>query len=325
MTRRAIIWYNHFGENMKKFTYSLDNKRYHTFNYHLKTKYDCKVAKVSLNADFTCPNKDGTKGYGGCIFCSSSGSGDFAGNVHDALEIQFNKVSKVMRKKWPSCKYIAYFQANTNTYGSLDKIKSCIEPFINKKDVVGISLATRPDCLASDVIEYLSEVSQRTDLWIELGLQTIYDQTAQYINRGHSYQEFIDSVSKLRKYNIKVCVHIMNGLPYETKEMMLETAKAVGQLDIQALKIHMLYVVKNTRLAKVYEKETFSMLTREEYISLVVDQLSYIPEKTIMERLTGDGDINDLIAPLWSIKKVTILNDIDKKMKEKDYFQGCNL
>lgn len=310
---------------MNQFKYSNDNKRYHTFNFYLKNKYHCKVAKVGLNAGFTCPNRDGSKGIGGCIFCSDSGSGDFAGNVHDSLQTQFNQVSQILAHKWPSCKYIAYFQANTNTYGPVEKIKKCIEPFINKKDVVAISIATRPDCLNDDVLEYLNDVNSRCDLWVELGLQTIHDQTGAIINRCHSYQDFLDGLNKLRALNINVCVHIINGLPYETPEMMLETAKTVGKLDIQAIKIHMLYIIENTKLHQLYMKKPFKILDREEYINLVVEQLAYLPENIVIERLTGDGKIDDLIAPLWSIKKVTILNDIDKMMVAKNYFQGCKL
>ena len=304
---------------MNQFKYSLDNKRYHTYNYYLKNKYHQKVAKVALNADFTCPNRDGSKGYGGCIFCSSSGSGDYAGNVHDHLEKQFQTISQIMKRKWPECAYIAYFQANTNTYGPLDKIKKMIQPFLEKEDVKGIALATRPDCLSEEIIRYLSEVNQTKDVYIELGLQTIHDETSRLINRGHTYQEFLDGLALCRQYNLEVCVHIINGLPFETKEMMIETAKTLGQLDIQALKIHMLFVVKNTKLQQMYENHEFEMLTRQEYIDIVVEQLRYINPEIILERLTGDGKIDDLIAPMWSIKKVTILNDIDKQMKAVSY------
>lgn len=308
---------------MNTFKFSNDNKRYHTFNYYLKNKYHNKVAKVSLNANFTCPNRDGTKGIGGCIFCSSSGSGDFAGNVKDSLEKQFDDVSAVLQRKWPNCKYIAYFQANSNTYGPVEKLRNCIEPFINKKDVVAISIATRPDCLEDEILKYLDSVNKRCDLWIELGLQTIHDKTAKLINRGHSYLEFIEGLNKLRHLNINVCVHIINGLPFETYEMMITTAKEIGKLDIQALKIHMLYVIKNTKLHQMYQNNEFTMLNRDEYIDLVTEQLSYLPENIVIERLTGDGNINDLVAPDWSIKKVTILNDIDKLMVKKNYVQGC--
>ncbi len=307
---------------MNQFKYSLDNKRYHTYNYYLKNKYQQKIAKVALNADFTCPNRDGTKGYGGCIFCSSSGSGDYAGNVQDSLELQFKTISNIMQRKWPNCAYIAYFQANTNTYGPLEKIQKMLEPFLEKEDVKGIALATRPDCLNEEIVKYLSEVNKTKDIYLELGLQTIHEKTSNLINRGHTFQEFIDSLNLCRKYNLEVCVHIINGLPFETKDMMIETAKVLGKLDIQAIKIHMLFVVKNTNLHKMYENNEFTMLSRQEYIDIVVEQLRYLNPEIVIERLTGDGKIDDLIAPLWSIKKVTILNDIDKQMKENNYYQG---
>lgn len=307
---------------MNTFSYTLDNKRYHTYNYYLKNKYHQKIAKVALNADFTCPNRDGKKGYGGCIFCSSSGSGDYAGDINDSLQLQFEKIAAIMQNKWPRCAYIAYFQANTNTYGPLEKIKKMIQPFLNNDSVKGIALATRPDCLSEETVKYLSDINKIKDVYIELGLQTIHDKTSQLINRGHTYQEFLDGLALLRKYNLEVCVHIINGLPFEAKEMMLETAKVVGKLDIQAIKIHMLYVIKNTILEKMYHNNEFQLLTRQEYIDLVVEQLRYIPENIVIERLTGDGKVDDLVAPLWSIKKVTIINDIDKKMKELDIYQG---
>lgn len=307
---------------MNKFPYSNDNKRYHTYNYYLKNKYQQKIAKVSLNAGFTCPNRDGTKGKGGCIFCSDSGSGDFAGNVYDSLQKQFQDVSTMMRKKWPDCKFIAYFQANTNTYGTLDRLKATFEPFLDYPDVVGIAIATRPDCLSEEICDYLYELSQKCDLYIELGLQTIHDSTAQLINRGHDYQTFLKGLERLRKRHLDVCVHIINGLPYETYDMMIETAKVVGQLDIQGLKIHNLFMLKDTALHKMYLQKPFPLLSREDYIKLVVEQLTYIPDSVVIERLTGDAPLKDLVEPLWSIKKVTILNDIDKLMKEKDLYQG---
>lgn len=310
---------------MNKFKYSFDNKRYHTYNYFLKNKYKQKIAKVSLNAGFTCPNRDGKVAKGGCIFCSESGSGDFAGHVYDSLQKQFDDVSSIMRHKWPECQFIAYFQANTNTYGTVERLKQTFEPFIHKKDVVGIALATRPDCLDDEICDYLYELSLKCDLYVELGLQTIHDQTARLINRGHDYETFKEGVAKLRKRHIDVCVHIINGLPYESYDMMLETAKEVGQLDIQGLKIHNLFILKDTKLHALYNQKPFPILSRDEYISLVVDQLSYIPENVVIERLTGDAPLQDLVEPKWSIKKVTILNDIDKLMKERDVYQGCCL
>ncbi len=310
---------------MNEFKYSFDNKRYHTYNYYLKNKYKKKVAKVSLNAGFTCPNRDGTSGYGGCIFCSDSGSGDYAGNISDTLEQQFESVSKVMANKWPDCAFIPYFQANSNTYGPVSKLKECFEPFLIKDNVVALAIATRPDCLSDEVCQYLAELSKKCDLYVELGLQTIHDSTGTLINRGHNYETFVEGVNKLRRYNIDICVHIINGLPFETYDMMLDTAKAVGQLDIQGLKIHNLFILKHTKLYSMYLDNPFPLLSREDYIKLVVDQLTYIPAHVVIERLTGDAPLHDLFEPTWSIKKVTILNDIDKLMKEKNVYQGCRL
>ena len=305
-----------------KFKYTLDDKRYHTFNYYLKTKYQTKVAKISLNANFTCPNRDGKVSRGGCLFCSDSGSGDFAGNPSDDLKVQFKKVSEMMSHKWPNCKYIAYFQANSNTYGPVEKLKATFEPFVNQKNIVGIDIATRPDCLDNDVIEYLANLNQRTDLWVELGLQTIHETTAKWFNRGYSLEVFEETLKKLRANNINVCVHIINGLPVETKQQMLETVKYLAKQDIQGIKIHMLYALKNSRIARYMEEHHLDFMSREEYIDLVVSQIEYLPSHIVIMRLTGDGKQDELYGPLWSIKKVTLLNDITKKMKELDTYQG---
>lgn len=307
------------------FNYSNDNKRYHTYNYFLKNKYKTKVAKVSLNAGFTCPNRDGTKGYGGCTFCSDSGSGDFAGNISDSLTTQFDKISKLMQNKWPECQFIAYFQANTNTYGSLEKIKECIETFLYTPSVVEIAIATRADCLEDDVLEYLSSCNKIKPISLEIGLQTIHEKTSNYINRGHTFEEFTEAIHRINQYNINVCVHIINGLPNETKQMMIETVQEVSKLNIHAIKIHMMYVIKGTTLANQFENNEFKILTRQEYIEIVVEQLTHIPETIIIERLTGDGNIDTLIEPQWSRKKVTIINDIDKYMSKQNLIQGCNI
>ena len=204
-------------------------------------------------------------------------------------------------------------------------MKKTFEPFIDYPDVVGLAIATRPDCLNEEICDYLYELSLKCDLYIELGLQTIHNQTGELINRGHSYQTFVDAVKQLRKRHLDVCVHIINGLPYETYDMMMETAKAVGQLDIQGLKIHNLFILKHTKLYHMYKQNPFPLLSRDEYINLVVEQLTYIPSHVVIERLTGDAPLHDLFEPQWSIKKVTILNDIDKCMKEKKLYQGCHL
>ena len=307
------------------FKYTLDNKRYHTLNYFYKTKFNTKVFKVALNGNFTCPNKDGTKGIGGCIYCSPSGSGDFAGNIKDNLIDQFNKIKQIELLKWHEAKYIAYFQANSNTYDFIDKLKEKYEAVINLPDVIGLSIATRPDCFSEEIYDYLEELNKRTYLTIELGLQTIKEETLKLINRGHSTQEFIDCYDELTKRGIKVIVHVINGLPGETKEDMLKTIKFLNDLNIYGIKIHMLSVTKNTKLAKMYEEKPFHLLTKDEYIDIVIDQLELLNPETIICRITGDPVREDLIEPKWLLKKFVVLNDIDKEMVKRDTYQGAKL
>ena len=304
------------------YKYSDTNKRYYTLDYFYKHKFNSKVFKVSLNAGFTCPNKDGKVGLGGCIYCSKTGSGEYAGDVKKDLITQFNEVKEMMLKKWPKAKYIGYFQANTNTYAKVDVLKEKYETILKLDNVVGLNIATRPDSIDDDCLNYLEELAKRTYLTIELGLQTIHDKTSKFINRCHSLECFEDMVKKLRKRNINVVVHIINGLPYETKEMMIETVKYLSNLDIQGIKIHMLSIIKDTKLAEIYKLEKFKLITREEYINIVCDQLEYLREDIVVNRITGDPKVSDLIEPDWLIKKVTILNDIDKEMVKRNSYQG---
>ncbi|MCR5483176.1 MAG: TIGR01212 family radical SAM protein [Bacilli bacterium] len=304
------------------FKNTLDNKRYYTLNYFYKTKFNSKVFKVSLNGGFTCPNKDGSKGTGGCIYCSPSGSGDFAGNIKDNLVKQFNEVRDIMLKKWPDAKYIAYFQANSNTYGPVEELKEKYESVINLPGVIGISIATRPDCFNKEIYDYIEELSKKTYLTIELGLQTIHEKTLNIINRGHTTKEFEECYYELKRRNINVIVHIINGLPGETKKDMIETAKYLNNLKVDGIKIHMLHVTKNTKLADMYEKEPFHILTKEEYIDIVISQLEYLDENIVIARITGDPVKEDLIEPQWLLKKFCVLNDIDKEMVKRDTYQG---
>ena len=304
------------------FKYTLDNKRYHTLNYYLKNKFNCKVYKVSLNAGFTCPNIDGTKGYGGCIYCSRSGSGEHGGNPKDNLVKQFCDVKKVIDKKWPNSKYIAYFQARTNTYAPLEELKEKYETVLKIDNVIGLFIATRCDAISDDTLDYLEELNKRTFLTIELGLQTIHDKTSRLINRCHSLKEFDNMVVKLRKRNINVVVHIINGLPYETEEMMIDTVKHLNNLDIQGIKIHMLNIVKDTPLETLYRKEYFHILSKEEYIDIVIKQLELLNPKIVIHRIMSDPDRNTLIEPTWLLKKFCVLNDIDKEMKRRNTYQG---
>ena len=304
------------------FINNYDNKRYYTLNNYFKDIFNEKVFKVSLNTNFSCPNRVGNQG---CIFCSSNFSGDFAGNKEDNLKTQFESVKKMMHKKWPEAKYIAYFQANTNTYAPLEKLKECYEEVLTYEGVVGLSIATRSDAISDEVLDYLTELNKRTFLIIELGLQSMHDETLKYINRGHDLKNFDEMVKKLNERNIKVVVHIINGLNNETKEMMIETVKYLNSLNISGIKIHMLHVLKDTKLNEIYKKEPFHLLTKDEYIDIVINQLENLDPKIVVHRITGDPKIDDLVEPHWLVKKFVVLNDIDKEMKKRNTYQGKNL
>lgn len=304
------------------FKYSDDNKRYHTLTYYYKKKFNAKVCKVSLNANFTCPNIDGKVGFGGCIYCSKLGSGDYAGNPNESLIEQFERGKEVMQRKWPNAKFIAYFQANTNTYAPIERLKKCFEPFIEKDDCIGLSIATRSDSITDECLDYLEDISKRTYLIIELGLQTIHEKTSKLINRCSTLDNFDKMVKKLKQRNINVVVHIINGLPYETEEMMIETVKHLNDLNIDGIKIHMLGILKDTPLEKYYQNNKFHILTKEEYVNIGVKQLEYLSEEIVIHRLTEDPNPNDIIEPTWLTKKFTILNEIDKIMSTKNLYQG---
>ncbi len=300
------------------FPFSIDNKRYHTWNYYLLQRFKSKVAKIPLNAGFSCPNRDGTKGIGGCTFCSAAGSGEFAGKSSEDLLIQYQNGRKLMEHKWPGALTIPYFQAFTNTYGPLEKIQACLVPFLDRPEVVAIALATRADCLFEECLEYLCTCAEKKEIWIELGLQSIFDETARHIHRGHTYEEFKKTVLRLSTTPLKICVHLINGLPQETAEMMIESARTVGHLPIHAMKIHMLHLIQGTKMAE----ESFPLLTQEQYVDIVVRQLEVIPASIILQRLTGDGAPETLIGPQWIRKKTIVLNEIDKAMVARNTWQG---
>lgn len=304
------------------FPYSDDNKRYHTWNYYLKHTFHSKVFKVALNANFSCPNRDGTCGVGGCTFCGSLGSGEYAGDIHEDLMTQLEEGRKLMLKKWPNGKAIAYFQAYTNTYADLDVLKETFDPFMKREDLEAISIATRADCLEDDKIDYLNSLTAKKEIWVELGLQSIHDDTAKRVNRGHTYAQFLDCIERLRSTNLKICVHLINSLPYETKEQMIESAEAIAHLPIHAVKLHMLHIMEGTRMAQEYKESPFPVLSKEDYIDVVIRQLEVMPKNMIIQRLTGDGVKEQLITPLWTLKKVIVLNDIDKEMVRRNTWQG---
>jgi radical SAM protein (TIGR01212 family) len=298
------------------------NKRYNSIDRYYKAKYGKKVAKISLNGNFSCPNKDGKKGFGGCIYCSESGSGDFAGDKALDILTQFDQIKTIIDKKWPDSLYMPYLQANSNTYGNVEKLKEVYEPLTTLKDIVGISIATRADCFDEEIYAYLADLNKRVPLQIELGLQTIHEHTAKLINRKTELKEFKDAIYRLREIGIEIVVHIINGLPYESKLDMLETIKFINTLDIQGVKIHSLLVLKNTALANLYEKEKFKILSLEEYVDITVSQIELLRPDIIIHRLGADSSLEDLIEPLWTRKKLVVMNEIDKLLRKKDSYQG---
>lgn len=306
------------------FKYSNTNKRYYTLDYYYKNRYKSKVFKVTLDLGLSCPNLDGTKGYGGCIYCKS-GSRSILNKDKKPLKDQFDSVKTILHKKWKNAKYIAYFQNNTNTYGDLNYLKKSFEEVLEYENVVGINIATRADAISDECLEYLCDLNKRTDLVIELGLQTIHESTSVLINRGHSLKEFSDMYNKLIENNIKVVIHVINGLPYEDKSMMIDTIKFINKLKPFGIKIHMLHVLKGTALEKLYKKDNFHILTKEEYIDIVCDQLENLNPEIIINRITGDPDKEYLIEPKWLVKKFSLLNDIDKELVKRGTYQGFNL
>ena len=306
------------------FRYSNTNKRYHTFTYFLEQKFGRKVAKISLDAGFTCPNIDGSKGVGGCIYCSARGSGDFAGDQSLSLREQFEQVRQVMNQKWPDAVYIPYFQAHTNTYAPLEILKEKFEEALSFPDVVGLAIATRADCITDEIADYLGELAQRTYLEVELGLQSVHDVTGERINRCHSYADFLEGYQKLADRGINICVHIIDGLPGEDREMMLETARRLSHLHLHSIKIHLLHVIKGTVMEQQLAEGQFRLLTREEYVGIVCDQLELLPPQMVIQRVTGDGERESLVGPEWSLKKLCVMNEIDKELVRRNSFQGKN-
>lgn len=306
---------------MNPFPYSHDNKRYYTWNHYLKSTYDSKVFKVPLDAGFSCPHRN-SEGIGGCTFCSIAGSGDYAGNRKDTLKQQYDEGFAMMTRKWPLAKGIAYFQAYTNTYAPLSKLKEIYDPFFDDHPCLAVSIATRADCLDENIIAYLKEKSKIKPLYLEIGVQTIFDSTAKRVNRRENIADIEKKLDMLKSAGIDVVIHIINGLPGETAEMMIETARWVAKMSPFAIKIHMLHIIKDTVLAHQFEHHPFPILSKEEYVDIVVRQLEVLPPTTVIQRLTGDAVKEDLIEPAWTLKKVSVLNDIDKAMVRLDTWQG---
>ena len=301
-----------------------NGKRYHSLNYFLRNKFNEKIYKISLDGGFTCPNRDGKVAKGGCTFCSARGSGDYAGSRILSINEQFADRKKMMEKKWKDGKYIAYFQAYTNTYAPVEELRQKYEEAISQENVVALSIATRPDCLDDDVVDLLEEISKKTYLWVELGLQTVNDESARNFNRGYDFEVFKEGIKKLQDRNIEVVVHTIFGLPGETKEDMLKTVDYVAHSGAQGIKFHLLHLMKGTQMVKQYESGELQLLSQEDYIDLICKGIAMLPQEMVVHRLIGDAPRESLIGPMWSLKKWEVLNSIDKALEDNDIYQGKN-
>ena len=310
------------SENPYKNTDS--NKRYFTYDYYLRRRFGRKVAKIPLDIGLTCPNIDGRCGVGGCIYCSGRGSGDFAESPTLSVREQYELTRRKLSAKWSTDACIAYFQAHTNTYAPVEFLKEKFGEALALEGVAGINIATRADCLPEDVCELLAEIAEKTVLTVELGLQSSSDKTAALINRGHGFADFKDGYERLRRASdkIEICVHVIFGLPEESREDMMRTVRDVAELCPDQVKIHLLHILRNTKMAEMYENREYIPLEKSEYVSLVADAIELLPPDTVVARVTGDGMGEELLAPDWSRKKVSVINDIDKLLYERGSWQG---
>ncbi|MCR5350328.1 MAG: TIGR01212 family radical SAM protein [Acholeplasmatales bacterium] len=299
-------------------------KPYNSLNEYNLKKYGKKIAKINLNGGFTCPNRDGLKGVGGCTFCGKLGAGEFAGDKTKSITEQFNEIKDVMDNKWKDLLYMPYFQAYSNTYSSIENLDKLYKEALNviPEKTFGISIATRGDCIDEKIGAYLGELNKKTHVQVELGLQTSNEKTSIRINRCMTNLEFINAVNILRKYNIEIVVHIINGLPGETIEDNLKTIDFINKLDVQGIKFHSLLLIKDTYMYLEYQKEPFHILTQDEYVKIVCEQICHMRSDIIIHRLSADTKIDDLIMPKWTIKKMTVMNDIDKYLRNNNLYQG---
>lgn len=297
-------------------------RKIYMLNDFLKEKFNEKIYKVSLDGGFTCPNRDGKVSRGGCIFCSENGSGDFTATKLKSILEQIEEQIDLVSKKYKGDKYIAYFQNFTNTYAEVSYLRKIYQEALSHEKIVGLAIATRPDCLGDDVLELLAELNKKTFLWVELGLQTVNDDVAKYFNRAYETQIYKEASEKLNKLNIKFVTHIIIGLPKEEEDDYLKTAIFAQNCGTWGIKIHLMYVVKNTPLEKLYLNGGLKVNTKEEYVEKVINVLENISSEVVVHRLTGDGDRETLVAPLWSIKKIDVLNSIHKELKRRNTYQG---
>lgn len=311
--------------DLNPFPFSDSNKRYHTYDYYLRRTFGSKCRKIPLDCGFTCPNRDGTRGVGGCAFCSARGSGDFAASATLGIREQYEQVRESLSSKWDdSAKNIPYFQAFTGTYAPISALREKYEAALSLPNVAALAIATRADCLEDELLIYLEELSLRVPIILELGLQSIHDTTAEKMNRGHSFAEFIDGYTRVRKLapSVQVCIHLIFGLPGEDKSMMLDSVREVASLRPDQVKLHLLHVLRDTKLCDMFDAGEFKALTLEEYADITVSALELIPPETVICRITGDGMPSELVAPDWSRKKFVVMNTIDKLLFERSTYQG---
>ncbi|MCT4593089.1 MAG: TIGR01212 family radical SAM protein [Anaeromicrobium sp.] len=299
------------------------DKRYHSLNYELRSVFNEKIGKVSLDGGFTCPNRDGTLSYGGCIFCSESGSGEFAGSRNVSIKKQVEDQKTLLGHKWKVNKYIAYFQNYTNTYDRVENLREKYYDALSCDGIVGLAIGTRPDCIDDGILDLLEEINEKTYLWVELGLQTIHDNTAHFINRGYELDIFNKTLKKLKDRNIRVVVHVILGLPGESKEKMMETCTYLSDKGIDGIKIHLLHILKGTKLYEYVLENPYESFEKKEYIEFVVDILERISPNIVVHRMTGDGKKELLYEPWWSLDKRALLNGIDRELRERDTYQGA--
>ncbi|MFO7983559.1 MAG: TIGR01212 family radical SAM protein [Desulfuromonadales bacterium] len=300
----------------------MNEKRYKVFSQTLKNIYGERIHKISVDAGFGCPNRNGRQGSGGCLFCDPGGSGSVGIERGASITAQIEHGKEVMTRKYKARRFMAYFQPFSNTFAPPERLRRLYDEALGVPDVVGLFVGTRPDCLAEDVVDLLAEYHRRTDFWLEMGLQTIHDGTLDFLRRGHDYQAFADAFRRVRSRGIRVCVHVIIGLPGETKAQMLETAEEMARLRVDGIKIHLLHVLRGTPLGDIYEQGGLKMLEQAEYVDLVADFLERLHPDTQIHRLTGDGPRDLLLAPLWSRNKWEVLNAIDDELRRRDSRQG---
>lgn len=303
-----------------------NGKPYHSLDYEMKRMFDAKVYKIALDGGMTCPNRDGTLDHRGCIFCSEGGSGDFAVKLRQSVTEQVEEAAARIQRKMGASGggYITYFQSYTNTYAPVDQLRRLFTEAVSHPDVRVLSVATRPDCLPEEVLDLLAELNQIKPVWVELGLQTIHEDTAAFIRRGYELSCFEDALARLRSRRLDVIVHVILGLPGESRSRMLETVGYLAHQDIQGIKLQLLHVLRGTDLSRLYENDGFPVMSLEEYVDLVIDCLALLPPQMVIHRLTGDGPKKLLLAPLWSANKRLVLNTLTRRLAERGVTQGIH-